>query len=114
MSFIKRDLNRSIIVNDKRFYKSFFIKRDINGVEQYDTPVLYYPEQEEINDFEIERVVWKVGDRFSKLAHEHYGNAKMWWVIAWYNKKPTDSDVEYGEVIEVPFPLRDVLSAFGY
>tara|TARA_Y100001963_G_C6762167_1_gene440098 strand:- start:885 stop:1229 length:345 start_codon:yes stop_codon:yes gene_type:complete len=114
MAFVKRNINRDILLNNDRSYKSFFDKRDINMIEHYDTPILYYPEEDEIDEFEIVRVVWKVGDRFSKLAHEHYGNAKMWWVIAWYNKKPTDSDVNYGDIVEIPFPLRDVLSAYGY
>jgi len=114
MAFVKRNSNRNVIFNKKRVYKSFFDKRYIDRIEHYDTPVLYYPEQEEINEFEIVNVIWKVGDRFSKLAHEHYGNSRLWWVIAWYNKKPTDSDVEHGDMIEIPFPLQAVMSSYGY
>jgi len=57
--------------------------------------------------------LWKIGDRYYKLAHKYYGNAKYWWVIAWYNKKPTESHMQLGETLYIPSPLEDILRYFG-
>lgn len=62
---------------------------------------------------ELEPHLWKVGSRFYKLAYEHYGDATLWWIIAFYNKKPTDSHVKIGEVIYVPrdpYPIQRIFS----
>ena len=50
------------------------------------------------------------GDKLSKLAFEHYGDAKLWWVLAWFNTIPTDADFNIGDSIQIPFPLEDVLN----
>lgn len=46
--------------------------------------------------------VWGIGDRFYKIAAEHYGDPRLWWVIAFFNKKPTDGHVTIGDVIYIP------------
>jgi len=56
--------------------------------------------------------VWKLGDRFYKLAHKYYSNAEMWWVIAWYNQTPTESHVSPGQLIQIPLPLDKVEPMF--
>tara|TARA_R110000824_G_scaffold138078_2_gene302746 strand:- start:60 stop:287 length:228 start_codon:yes stop_codon:yes gene_type:complete len=55
---------------------------------------------------------WKVGDRFYKLAQEHYGDSTLWWVIAWFNQTPTESHLEIGDGIQIPMPLDKVLGIF--
>ena len=52
-----------------------------------------------------------MGDRYFKLAYEYYGDSKLWWVIAWYNQKPSEADVKNGDTIFIPLPLDKVLSA---
>jgi hypothetical protein len=47
------------------------------------------------------------------LASEYYGTPELWWVIAWFNGKPTEHHVELGEVIQVPLFLDEALSIFG-
>ena len=78
------------------------------------TSELKYPSSTDIQNFEINTHIWKLGDRFYKLAHKAYGNPELWWVIAWFNKKPTDAHVKHGDAIHVPFPLEMVLSSYGY
>lgn len=56
--------------------------------------------------------VWKIGDRFYKLAYEHYGDVQYWWVIAKYNSRPTESHIKLGEVVSVPFPLETVIDFY--
>ena len=40
-----------------------------------------------------------------KYAHEIYGSTQYWWIIAWFNNKPTDIHCKIGDVIYVPVPL---------
>ena len=53
--------------------------------------------------------VYTNSDKLSKLAQKYYRDPKLWWVIAWFNQKPTDSHCKVGDIIEIPIPLRDVL-----
>ena len=53
--------------------------------------------------------IWKEGDRFFKLAHQYYGDSTMWWVIAWFNRTPTEAHVSLGDTIYIPRPLDLVL-----
>ena len=53
------------------------------------------------------RHVYTSSDKLSKLAHRYYGDPRLWWVIAWFNQKPTDFHCKIGDIIEVP--VRDHL-----
>ena len=55
-----------------------------------------------------------MGDRYYKLADGYYGDSRYWWIIAWFNKKPTESHIKVGDIIRVPTSLGDILSAMGY
>ena len=59
------------------------------------------------------RHIWKSGDRFFKLASRHYGDPELWWVIAWFNKIPTESHAKKGQVILIPKPIAKVLTYLG-
>jgi len=37
----------------------------------------------------------------------------MWWVIAWFNKLPTESHIKLGDVIYIPMPLNEILKIYG-
>ena len=45
---------------------------------------------------------WVVGDRYFKLAQRYYNDHKLWYIIALYNRKPTESQIEPGEEIKIP------------
>ena len=69
-----------------------------------------HPTADDLVDIDTIHHIWQSGDRFSKLSALYYGgNVKFWWVIAWFNQKPTDHDVAFGDIIEVPVPLDRVL-----
>ena len=53
--------------------------------------------------------VFTTGDSLSKIAFKHYGDARYWWVLAWFNAKPTDFHCEIGDIIEIPLPLEEVI-----
>ena len=53
--------------------------------------------------------VWKTGDRYFKLANQYYGRPELWWIIALYNKKPTEGSLKRGDLVFVPTPVETLL-----
>ena len=58
--------------------------------------------------------LWKQSDKYWKLAYEYYQEPRYWWVIAQYNQKPTEAHLSNGDVIVIPLPVTQALSALGY
>jgi len=105
----------SVIRNRDADYKSRFSKRygDRPELPHLESQILDYPTFEEIKRFQYANHVWSLGDRYYKLANQYYGDSQYWWVIALFNKKPTEQHVEIGDLIKVPLPLNEVLAAYG-
>jgi nucleoid-associated protein YgaU len=104
---------RQIINNNFETYEEILEKRGLRKVNHFKTPKLRHLSPSQIRRLNRLTHVWTVGDRFYKLAHKHYGNSKYWWVIAWYNKRPTESHVQLGDLVFIPQPLEDVLRYLG-
>ena len=101
---------RVMFLNDNKEYKKVFFKdRDVHQIFQYGSARFNYPSNEQINSLQSIPHVWTSTDKLYNLAYDYYQDPKMWWVIAWYNKKPTESHFKVGEVIYVPKPLSEVL-----
>lgn len=100
--------NRKIATNDNELYEDFFIKRNINFIKQYRTGTLRHPTVEDVLTLETVGHIWKVGDRFYKLAQQHYDDPRLWWVIAWFNQAPTEHHLKLGDSLQIPFPLERV------
>ena len=112
---ISRYKNLHIINNSDVDYRKQFSTRydNRNSLQHYETQALEYPTFDDIRQIETANHMWSLGDRYYKLSATHYGNPKYWWVIAWFNKKPTEQHVEIGDIIKIPLPLRDALEAYG-
>lgn len=106
---MSRFRNRRVNKNDEDLYAEMLEERDVKFISHYETPNFKYPTSKEIRELVIREHVWKKGDRYFKLAHEYYGEPKLWWVIAWYNKKPTEAHAKLGDVIYIPTPIGRVL-----
>ena len=104
--------NRRILINDDESYRELLKDRGIKQFNQYDTPDLAFPTISEVMELTVIRHAWQVGDKYYKLAHHHYGDSTLWWVIAWYNKKPTEAHIQFGDVVDIPMPLETILSFF--
>ena len=101
--------DRDKIKNASEIYEEIFDKRDVNFINQYTTPKLTFPSPEDEASLATVRHIWKQGDRFYKLSHQYYGDANLWWVIAQFNRTPTEAHLETGDVIEIPTSLADVM-----
>jgi len=94
-------------------YSPIFKKRGITSIENYSTAVLIYPSPEELAEITEITAVWGVGSKYFNLAKEYYDNEKYWWIIAWYNLRPLETDFKPGDVVKIPTPLETILTAFG-
>mgnify|MGYP003652381576 FL=1 len=108
----RRYNNRTILTNQDDLYENTLEKRERNSIRHYSTPSFAYPDEIDLSEITKLPHVWSVGDRFYKLSHQHYGNPTYWWVIAYFNQAPTESELNLGDVVFIPFPLERVLRAF--
>ncbi len=107
--------NQEIFRNAREAYKKYLKKtRGLSEVTQFSTPTFRHPSVEEFSNFKTLTHVWGTGDKYYKLAHEYYGDSEMWWVIAFFNQKPTEFHLKLGDVIYIPVPLETVLFYIGY
>ena len=104
---------RDTIINSFDNYRNVLKNRNVKFIEQYTTPRLRMPTFQEETTLTIVEHIWKMGDRFYKLAHKHYGEADLWWVIAWFNLTPTESHLQLGQTIQIPYPLERILDYYG-
>jgi hypothetical protein len=105
---------QNIFANEEASYKRLLEERGLKLINHYDTPKFKYPEQSDMSRFSTIQHIWKVGDRYYKLAYEYYSDPKMWWVIAFFNQKPTESHVNLGDTVYIPTPLETALFYMGY
>jgi len=110
---MSRYSSRRVLKNDLEEYEEFFDERDVKQITHFGTGVLKYPSVAQISTLQSVQRIWKTGDRYYKLAAEYYGNPRLWWVIAHYNKKPTEANVKIGDIIYIPLPIEKILSYIG-
>jgi len=79
---------------------------------QWHTSSMRYPTAEEIKEFNVFDYIWKQGDRFFKLAHQYYGDSKLWWIIPWFNKRPFVADYKFGDLVYIPLSISQVYNYF--
>ena len=101
---------RRLFRNRLTRYQEQLKARNVNHIDQYGTPNMTYPNSSELRKLTLIKHIWKQGDRYYKLAHRYYGDKKLWWLIAWYNKAPTESHLRFGRKISIPMPLVSALS----
>ena len=98
-----------IVRNESEYYAPLRKSRDLKVVRQYATPILNNPGPAARRTLKKAVHVWTYGDRLYKLAHQYYGDASFWWVIAWYNGYPTESHIKNGTRLSIPLSLEKAL-----
>ena len=105
-----RYTRRRIYENRLPAYREQRKDRGVRLLKHYSSPNMRYPTPAQLRRISSISHTWRVGDRYYKLAHDHYGERKLWWLIAWFNMAPTESHLIPGQVIQVPMPLEAALS----
>lgn len=108
-----RMTSRKIYKNSKKIYKYLREQRGLKFVKHYNTPTFKELTVEDMSTLDIVEETWNNGTRLFKLAHKYYGDSTMWWLIALFNEKPTDSHFSPGDVVYIPMPIEKVLSLYG-
>jgi len=107
-----RNSNRVIRTNGAEIYRELLETRGLKKVKQFTTPVFNQLTASKIKNVQKERHMWSPGDRLCKLAARYYGDPEMWWLIAWYNQKPTDSHIRLGDTVLIPLPLSEIMGLY--
>ena len=102
-----------ILTNSSEYYKPLRDTRDLTFIRHYETPVMRNPSLADRIAVTSDSHIWKYGDRLYKLAYQYYGDARFWWVIAWWNGLPAESEIRNGFVIAIPINIEDALRALG-
>ena len=110
---MSRYKGRHKVVNDTELYKNILDKRGVEQIVQYTTPRLFLPDGEGFNGIRTVDYIWRSGDKFWRLAAEHYSDPKLWWVIAQFNRKPTEGHLIPGDLIKIPIDLGMALGAIS-
>ena len=102
-----RNRNRLVFSNDDPLYKNIIERKNVENFNQYATAVI--SNIRNIRGVDNVRHIWKTGDRYYKLAARYYNRPELWWIIALYNKKPTEGHLAKGDIVLVPMPLEVIL-----
>lgn len=105
--------NRITLTNSLDVYKSKLKDRGVKKIRHFNLAKMEYPNSQQINSLDLVDHVWSLNDRYYKLANEYYSDSQLWWLIAWFNQKPTEADVEIGDVLQIPFPVERALRYMG-
>ena len=109
---VSRYDNVEEFANNNQIYKTILKDRGVKQIVQYGTRNLKFPTGEQITELNILSHTWKYGDRYYRLAHEHYGDPNLWWVIAFFNQKPTEAHYTIGDTIYIPNDYTQVVNFF--
>ena len=94
-----------IFTNPDDIYIDFRNKTGTDAIRHFGLMPYGDPAQESfLSEIEILQHIYSVADSMSKLAYKHYGDATLWWVIAWFNSKPTEFHCKIGDTILIPTP----------
>ncbi len=104
--------DRLLIINGLEEFKNMFEERGVNHIRHFGTANFTYPDEDDILELQIDEHIWKRGDKLFKLAFTHYGASELWYIIAWFNKKPTEAHYKNGDVILIPKPVTTILNMF--
>lgn len=108
-----RNERREIVINKSDFYKKKREEKNLNFFRHYSSLRMSRVTPSDVSDLTVIDHVWSLGDRYHKLAHKYYGDVNLWYLIAWFNRKPTDGHVKLGDTIHVPMPLEKIIYLYN-
>lgn len=108
----KRYTNRNIVNNDAEIFEKTLDNRNLKFFRHYTTAKFRFPSDAEISKLNLVRETWKLGDKLYKYSYKYYGSSELWWIIAWFNQKPTEGHFNIGDPILIPMPLERMFTFF--
>jgi nucleoid-associated protein YgaU len=102
-----------ILSNSSEYYEPLRKSRNLKSVNHFATTMLHNLTAAERAGLQRTAHTWKYGDRLYKLAHQYYGDERLWWVLAWYNGYPTEAHIPLGNTLYIPLNIEKVLKLLG-
>ena len=99
-----------VVKNSSKYYE--YLRRprgNPRAIVHYDVAELRNPTRKERASISSVTHIWKYGDRYYSLAAQYYGVPDYWWVIAWWNARPSEANVRPGDKITIPLNLEETL-----
>ncbi len=106
---MSRYVNSRIAVNSNEMYSDLFEERGVKKITQFRTVFFKKVPQEVLDSVSTENYIWKYGDSYWSLASKYYGDSKLWWIIASYNRKPTETLLKIGDTIKIPLNVTEAM-----
>ena len=98
------------LTNSDAQYEHFLNRTGAEQIDHYNIIRFGDPMADDfLEGINIVKWVYSTGDSLSKIAFKYYGDPRYWWLLAWFNSKPTDFHCKIGDTIIVPLPLDEVL-----
>jgi nucleoid-associated protein YgaU len=104
---------RRVFDNTEEAHEHLRESRGVKKIRHFETPHFNKLTTSDHRGLTVVLHLWTTGDRFYKLSHKYYGTTKYWWVIARYNRAPTEAHVKLGQKISIPLPLDKILAIYG-
>lgn len=105
--------SRRKATNRSEQWEKTFEDRGVKEIVQYATPRFKNPTEKELARIRTKDYLWKTGDMFWRLAAREFGDARLWWVIATLNNKPTEALLEAGDIVKIPLEVSIALEVLG-
>jgi len=106
---MSRYKNSRIAINNNEMYLELFEERGVKKIKQFRTFSFKKVPQEVLDSIKTVNHIWVYGDTYAGLAAKYYSDPKMWWIIAGYNRKPTEALLEIGDVLKIPTSISEVM-----
>lgn len=111
---VSRYSRNAIVRTAEQSYDDILKRRGVGKIDHYSFRKFKILKIEDIENITLVNHIWVSSDRFYKLSYQYYGDPTYWWIISYYNSKPLETDVEVGEILQVPTPLEYILRAMEY
>ena len=69
-------------INKNEQWEKILEERGVKEIEQYTTPRLKNPTEEQLSRIQTRDYIWKSGDRLWRLSARELGDPRLWWVLA--------------------------------
>jgi hypothetical protein len=104
-----RYLNKTIIKTTNLGTQQLLRSRDLRNIDIVET-IYFKPLSDELRkSVDVRTVIWQTRTRMFKLAHEFYGDSRLWWIIGWFNQRPTDAHYAPGDLVYIPIPPEEII-----
>ena len=113
MPVSRYDKNK-VVINRQQEYSKILTDRGVKQIDHFSFEKFKNLKIRDIQNIDIVRHTWKSSDRFFKLAAAYYNDPSYWWIIAYFNNAPLETDLNVGDTVSIPIPLSYILSAMDY